>query len=391
MNALDLDRIWSTQPDHGGNDRISTGDGNDIVIGGEDGELVSDVIIGVASDVARTVAADPSGDGDTIDVGQGNNIVFGDNGRITAAACGCGEFRWLAGDVGVGGDDRVVDRRLRLDHGGCRERHRVRRRRRRHDHGEPRRDVAVDGSDGNNIVIGDNGLIDWTAPRAADCLPGTTPIPSDIDRILTLTPTWWYRLITTGDGRRHRDRRRGRRDRRPTSSSPASSRRPERFSGRCARRWRHGRRRQRPQPRVRRQRRDHGRRRELAELRVTRRSRSSCVDDDRPRRSAAPTRSRPAPATTSSSAASAPTRSRSPAARTSCSATTASSPRPPALGIDSIVPTDPTDRWRRRDHDRPAAPQQHRHRRDGQGRHLDRRRRRPDLRRLRPDSSARSR
>src|SRR6185369_17061167 len=51
-NALDIDRIFSTEPDDGGNDTITTGDGDDIIIGGEDGELVTDVMIGVPSDVA---------------------------------------------------------------------------------------------------------------------------------------------------------------------------------------------------------------------------------------------------------------------------------------------------------------------------------------------------
>ena len=40
-NAADIDRLFSTEPDHGGNDSIITvGDGNDIIIGGEDGEIV---------------------------------------------------------------------------------------------------------------------------------------------------------------------------------------------------------------------------------------------------------------------------------------------------------------------------------------------------------------
>ena len=44
-NAGDIDRIVSTEPDHGGNDTITTGDGDDIVLGGEDGEIVVDVTI----------------------------------------------------------------------------------------------------------------------------------------------------------------------------------------------------------------------------------------------------------------------------------------------------------------------------------------------------------
>ena len=47
--AADIDRLSSTEPDHGGNDTITVGDGDDIIIGGEDGEIVNDVIIGELS------------------------------------------------------------------------------------------------------------------------------------------------------------------------------------------------------------------------------------------------------------------------------------------------------------------------------------------------------
>ena len=40
----DIDRIFSTDPDHGGIDTIMTGDGDDIIIGGEDGEEISELI-----------------------------------------------------------------------------------------------------------------------------------------------------------------------------------------------------------------------------------------------------------------------------------------------------------------------------------------------------------
>ena len=67
----------------------TVGDGRDIIIGGEDGEIVNDTIIGelsITRTQERSVSEDANGDGDTIDAGQGNNIVFGDNGQITAAA-----------------------------------------------------------------------------------------------------------------------------------------------------------------------------------------------------------------------------------------------------------------------------------------------------------------
>ena len=63
-------------PDHGGNDTITTGDGNDIIIGGEDGELVSDAEINRRRDshVVRTVVGDVNVnlvEGDIIDAGSG--------------------------------------------------------------------------------------------------------------------------------------------------------------------------------------------------------------------------------------------------------------------------------------------------------------------------------
>ncbi len=58
-NAADLDRVWSTDPTLGGNDTLTTGEGDDVVIGG--------------------VGAD------TIDAGKGENVVIGDKGSITAS------------------------------------------------------------------------------------------------------------------------------------------------------------------------------------------------------------------------------------------------------------------------------------------------------------------
>lgn len=54
----DIDRVWSTFVQFGGDDHITTGAGNDIVIGG-----IAD---------------------DTITAGEGTNLVFGDNARLTS-------------------------------------------------------------------------------------------------------------------------------------------------------------------------------------------------------------------------------------------------------------------------------------------------------------------
>ena len=219
QNAMDIDRVWSTEPDHGGTDSIITGDGNDIIIGGEDGEIVTDVIIGVASDVARTVAADATGDGDTIDAGQGNNIVFGDNGRITAATGNAINFIGLPITLGlvetieslIGGSDKIttgigrdiimggIDADLIVANFG--------------EYGFDENLVpAALGSDANNIVIGDSGYLDWTAADAgrvyadattplAGTLPGDDQNAMDIDRVWsTETTDGGTDTIKTGDG-----------------------------------------------------------------------------------------------------------------------------------------------------------------------------------------------
>ena len=54
-NPVDLDQVLSTQPETGGVDVITTGEGSDLVVGGTAG--------------------------DTIDAGNGDNIVLGDSGR----------------------------------------------------------------------------------------------------------------------------------------------------------------------------------------------------------------------------------------------------------------------------------------------------------------------
>ena len=130
-----------------------------------------------------------AGDGDIIIAGHGRNIVFGDNGQIIAAAHR--ELRHPADDAGPGGDDRIADRRLRHD---------------RHGQG---RDIILGGidadtivaGDGDNIVIGDSGIIDWTAGERGGTLAGDDATPSDIDRIFSTEPDHGGNdTITTGDG-----------------------------------------------------------------------------------------------------------------------------------------------------------------------------------------------
>ncbi len=148
-DASDIDRIWSTEPDDGGVDNITTGDADDIVIGGEDGDILN--------------------------AGHGDNLVFGDNGQITAAATGATNFssqpitlglvetiESLIGGVdqintgtgedivlgGIGGDTIVANYGKTLTNG-------------------------VD-NDVNNLVIGDSGYIDWTAEDTGRVYADTT-------------------------------------------------------------------------------------------------------------------------------------------------------------------------------------------------------------------------
>ena len=206
----DIDRIHTTDPDDGGSDIITTGQGDDIVLAGEDGETVIDTDLADTRSRGRAVAPgtvtliDPETglpvDGDVIDAGQGRNLVFGDNGAIVSAsdtqeqgAASFGGQPIVLGfvettDEAIGGDDAITtgigadiilggignDRIVAKD-----------------------LEVYVRGSDAashdaNNIILGDNGLIDWV---------GTDDDARDIDLIATTDPTLGGAdVIVTGAG-----------------------------------------------------------------------------------------------------------------------------------------------------------------------------------------------
>ena len=193
LDPSDIDRIWSLDPDHGGSDVITTGAGDDIVIAGEDGELVDDVSIVGFNAVARNVLRDTvRGDGDSVDAGEGRNLVLGDNGRITASAQAAPRFATgQAITLGlveaieslIGGSDSITTG------AGA--------------------DIVIGGidadtiaaGDGNNIVFGDSGLIDWAAAERSGLLAGDDLDASDIDRIWSLDPDHGGSdVITTGAG-----------------------------------------------------------------------------------------------------------------------------------------------------------------------------------------------
>ncbi len=142
-DPTDLDRIWSTQPDLGGNDTITTGAGDDVVVGG-------------------------AGD-DTVRAGEGNNVVLGDSGRITAADADT--LRWFrlpmtlgrveTTDPTLGGrDDITTGAGFDIVLGGA-------------------AGDTVHSGDGTGIVLGDHGFVDWDDDGDA----------SDIDAIWTTDRT----------------------------------------------------------------------------------------------------------------------------------------------------------------------------------------------------------
>src|ERR1043166_2505017 len=140
--------IRSTEPLQGGNDVVNTGPGDDIVIGGQGG--------------------------DTINAGAGRNVVLGDSGQITAALSNQPNFGALPITIGrvettapgIGGIDSITTGTgTDLILGGAA--------------GDTI--TANDGEtaallDANNIVIGDAGYIDFVIDDQA---------PATIDRVAT--------------------------------------------------------------------------------------------------------------------------------------------------------------------------------------------------------------
>ena len=146
-DPVDFDLVASVDEGIGGNDTITAGDGSDLVVGGTGA--------------------------DTITVNNGDNLVLGDSGQITAAATDGPQLAGLAltlglvettvfGDGGVdsittlGGNDIVL--------GG-------------HDAD------LINAGEGNNIVLGDDGQIDYVRAERQSTEVGADLNPADIDLI----------------------------------------------------------------------------------------------------------------------------------------------------------------------------------------------------------------
>jgi len=167
-NPSDVDLIesFSITAD-GGVDEITSGSGSDLIVGGRYG--------------------------DTIEAGDGNNLVIGDSGKITAAnddsvqqlagiPMTFGEIETITfGDGGVdtittlGGHDILLG-----GHEG---------------------DI-INAGEGNNIVLGDDGQIDYTRADRGSMVSGADANAADIDVIESLSTDYagGADTITTGAG-----------------------------------------------------------------------------------------------------------------------------------------------------------------------------------------------
>ena len=205
IDPADIDRIRSTEPGrrrqrHDHDRRAAT----TSIIGGEDGELVDDVQISTHAAVTRTSSVDALRHGDTINAGDGRNLVFGDNGAVYAAGSNAARFGGLPITLGLvqtiesllgGADSITTGAGNDIVLGGV--------------DGD-----TIGAGDGNNIVIGDSGQIDWTARSAAGRSPATTSTRPTSTAILSIDPDdGGSDTITTGSGDDVDRRRRGRRDR----------------------------------------------------------------------------------------------------------------------------------------------------------------------------------
>jgi Ca2+-binding RTX toxin-like protein len=160
-----MDRIESLSTTAaGGVDTITSGGGQDIIIGGRFG--------------------------DTITAGDGDNLVVGDSGRITAAGANAPQLSGIPMTLGLietmsysdGGSDRIAagagnDIILGGQEGD-----------------------SIDAGEADNLVLGDNGLIDFVRREREDTL-GADFDPHDIDVIESTVPDiGGADTITSGDG-----------------------------------------------------------------------------------------------------------------------------------------------------------------------------------------------
>ena len=226
LGAIEV--VMTTDHAYGGNDTINASSGNNIVLGGFGGDSItttagSDIVLG-DDGVINYISADGntddidlilslsttdgggaddidsgSGDdiviggrfGDTIDTVDGNNLIIGDSGSITAADDNGSRFASLPITLGLvetiafgdGGSDKITTGSGNdIVFGG---------------HNDGSLSDSADGSvvevinvgEGNNIVLGDDGAIDYVRAEREPGVPGADLDASDIDLIVSLSTT----------------------------------------------------------------------------------------------------------------------------------------------------------------------------------------------------------
>ncbi|MGH2998422.1 MAG: beta strand repeat-containing protein, partial [Gaiellaceae bacterium] len=206
----DLAQVETTDPSYGGVDTISGGTGNDILIGGSGGDTITDtggnnVVLGdegvitySGGQLLEILSTQTGADGslyggndmittgagndtivggvgaDAIGAGDGDNVVIGDSGEIDYQA-GTGTLLDLTSIApSFGGDDHITTGAGRdLIIGG-------------------QGGDTIDAGEGNNVVVGDNGRIDFNS---------TDSDLSTLDVVETTDPAYGgVDTITAGDG-----------------------------------------------------------------------------------------------------------------------------------------------------------------------------------------------
>ncbi|HQV08466.1 MAG TPA: calcium-binding protein, partial [Thauera sp.] len=256
-----IEEIYSAEPGNGANDtiegnagldRILGGNGSDTISGGADADvifgdqgrlsyiaadyfghpdsdlttldLVESIDTGAAYGAADTITDDASDDiifggqgGDIIDAGAGQNIVFGDHGRILGVDAGVnapvgsaksdddyqvqvlglvtsiatGSTNGAANEEGNGNDTITTGIGRDMIFGGGGD--------------DIINAFASSGGtavgDGNNIVFGDHGLVDYLAEEILQAEPLVNPVRTDdIDRIWSIATAMGGKdTIDTGD------------------------------------------------------------------------------------------------------------------------------------------------------------------------------------------------
>ena len=171
----DIDRIWSIDPDTGGTDTITTGNGDDVVIAGEDGEPSS-----------RTTASRPCTSSrrrqrrrrhdrrrqrpqPRVRRQRQDHRAVSDASRFGSLPLTLGLVETIESLIGgsdsitTGSGDDVILGGINGD--------------------------TINAGDGNNLVVGDSGLVDWTAAERGGALAGDDTNPADVDRIARRAPT----------------------------------------------------------------------------------------------------------------------------------------------------------------------------------------------------------